>query len=303
MKNLRSSALVSLLGASTLASCTLLFEANEVQCEVAADCVELGFANATCTQGLCLSAAQGGGGGGGGGVGGSGGADPFGCVGNVHWVAEDQNQATTVTFRILRTIGQSPVEGLTMEVCAPFDPACSPPLGSATTDANGVVAAPVNVGFRGHFTIKPPPTIPDLVPFIGYIFPPPSAEGVTAQGNINVGTFSDYDSIVGIVQKERVAGQGFIFITAVDCNNTPVSGVTVSSDVIGPDTFTLYVSDGGVPSTTLGQTSSRGEAAILNVPPGSVTVRGVSEAVGLYSESVVLVEADTITGIPVVPTP
>jgi hypothetical protein len=297
--------------ASAFYACSLVFPADTLQCKIDQDCADRGFAGMQCAEGLCIADASGGGGAGGqGGEGGQGGAGgeggtvgPWDCQATVEWALEDQATPATVSLAVLTLIGQEPFPGLTFQICPQFDPDCQNPLGSGTSDANGTLSLEVHVGFRGHFFAAPPPTFPEMAPTLLYQFPPPVADMGEANGNINITTLAEMQVIANIAQETIVPGNGHIFFTALDCNGDRAEGVTLTIDGAGDDTFTVYVSESGNPSAMLPSTTSRGEGAIVNVPPDFITVTGTHDDYGDVFQSTVQIQADSITGVPIVASP
>lgn len=279
--------------------CTVLFDAEEVQCETTDDCAARGLVG-TCQRGLCVAEPEGGGGAG---SQGGGGAGPWACIGNVEWPQENMAETANVSLTAIKLIGQTPFEGLAIRSCAPFDLACDPPLSEAISGADGRFTIDVYEGFRGHFYAPPPASWPEMAPIYLQVLPPPTAGEENLAGNLNLASMAELESIVSVLDKERKPGFGAIFFTAFDCDGNRAKDISVTPDTVDPDTFAVYVNDNGFPSATLVGTSARGEGAIANVPPGYITLRGISLEAGLYFEETVLVVADAITGIPIVPSP
>jgi hypothetical protein len=58
-----------------------------------------------------------------------------------------------------------------------------------------------------------------------------------------------------------------------------------------------------VPSDVLGETQKKGEGAMLNVPPGFVTLTATHAERGKYFSLTVAVKAGHITALPIAPSP
>ncbi|MBV1861256.1 MAG: hypothetical protein KUG77_22755 [Nannocystaceae bacterium] len=102
--------------------------------------------------------------------------------------------------------------------------------------------------------------------------------------------------------KRQVPDTGLIFFSVFDCNEELAADVTVSVSPVGTDTVVAYL-DGAFPSADLTATVDVGQGAVLNVPPGLIEVTGTSLERGRFFQSTVLVEANTVTGLAVVPMP
>lgn len=275
-------------------SCSVLLDAAEEQCKTDGDCAARGFSSSTCVAGVCT------------GGGGSGGGDgkPWSCVGNVTWPTKDANVPASATVRVIRLLGQEPFPDLTVKICPPFDLACAAPLGEVKSDADGLLTLPVYKGFDGHFFAPSPSSFPEMAPMLVYLFPPPAGvEKEPRDANLNLASVAEMSSIAQLGGVEVKAGLGHIFFTVYDCNMARAKGVSAKTDVVDTTTKVIYISDSGVPSDVLTETETRGEGAIINVPPGFVTVSAVSSEAGKFYQQTVAVQADHITGVPVVPSP
>jgi ribosomal protein L24E len=159
-------------------------------------------------------------------------------------------------------------------------------------------------GFQGHMLASPPASFPEMFPLVLYLLPPPvEVESEPRNGTINVTSNAEMTTITSVAGKTIEAGTGHLFITANNCQGQRAAGVSFKVDIISPTTGTFYVGDNGLPSQTLASTANRGEGAIINVPTGFVTLTAVSEEAGKIAQITLVVVADHIIGVPVVPTP
>jgi len=259
--------------------CSLLVDADEVQCNVAADCAERGFGSAECVDSFCVAAEL---------------ADPrFGCR-DSDW-PEMSAEETELDLIVQTLVGQTPYGGLTLQVCPLRDAACEQPIGSVTTEADGRARVVVPFGFRGHFFAPPPADNPTLAPRILHIFPPPGSRPSDDPESLLVTTLAEVTGLVQLAGGSLVEGTGHFFFTVADCQGQPLESASVSSSVVTPDVFITYVGATGLPDPGLSGTSTIGQGALLNLPPGFVTVRAIHEQEGKVFEQAVLVAADTIT--------
>jgi hypothetical protein len=151
---------------------------------------------------------------------------------------------------------------------------------------------------------SPPASFPEMVPLVLYLLPPPEEEEVEPRnGTINVTSNAEMTTITSVAGKTIEPGTGHLFVTANDCLGQRAAGVSFKTDIVSPTTGTFYVGDNGLPSQTLASTANRGEGAIINVPTGFVTLTAVSEEAGKIAQFTVVVVADHIIGVPVVPSP
>ena len=281
-----------LLGLATQ-GCSLLVPSQDAQCQQDSDCADRGFADSVCVDNLCVA-----------GAGGQAPSGPWGCKDSVVWVDEDLSTAASITMHVVKLIGQEPFEGLTLYACPPYDTTCADPLTEGTTNAEGDTTLEVNVGFRGHFFAPPPPTFADMAPLLSYFFPPPTANNPNqVEGNLTLTSLSQMGIIAATAGKQVEPGTGHLFYTAFDCENNRATGISVKSDIVSTSTTAVYISESGVPSATLPATTERGEGALINLPPGFVTITATSDEAGKVFEQTVLIAADSITGIPILPSP
>ncbi len=298
----------AVLGLLVCTRCSLLLEAKDSQCSSDADCKAQGFGDTKCSDGACVPMGSTGGSGGASGSAGTGGdvdaGGPWGCVGNVTWPEPDPSVPASASIRVVKLIGQTPFPGLTVKICPSLDIACETPLGETTSDETGMLTLPVYKGFQGHMLAPPPPSFPEMFPLVLYLLPPPAGvEPEPRNGTINVTSNAEMTTITSVAGKTIEPGTGHLFITANDCLGQRAPGVSFKVDIISPTTGTFYVGDNGLPSQTLASTANRGEGAIINVPTGFVTLTAVSEEAGKIAQITLVVVADHIIGVPVVPTP
>lgn len=316
----------NVLGASAVAlaasGCSLIVEADEVQCSVNSDCAARGFDNGMCVDDVCV--AQSGSSSSTGPSGSSSGASsdasstgdatteasssggigdgPWDCLGHIVWPEEQEDTPASVGLHFTNAQFE-PYEGATLQACRPLDLECDEPYSVAMSDANGDVFGEVYYGFDGYFRSPPPADEPDLYPFIIYALPPPfSVETEVRHGDVLLINEPTVQALAGLSGVEIVPDTGFIFFTALDCNEERASDIVVSISPVSAETVVAYL-DGGFPNPDLTSTVDVGQGAVLNVPPGLVEVTGTSLEHGKIFETTVLVEANTVTGLPIVPMP
>ncbi len=273
----------ALISAMSLVSgCSLLIDSDRVQCTVNQDCTNLGLTTAVCQESVCVEPVI---------------EDTqFDCR-NMPF-PEPSNTMVGFSMNVIKLVGQTPYQGLTVKACPQFDINCDSPTAQATSNAAGAFTIQLPEGFRGHLFAPPPASDPMLAPRIIQIFPPPSVGGNTGAGSfIFVAPLTTIDGIAQQVGGGLVAGAGHLFIAANDCEGKPLSGVTVTSLLQNESTEIFYIGANGQFDLSLTGTGPIGQAAIINVPKGVVTVRGIHESKGKIFEQAVQTEADTITSV------
>lgn len=162
-------------------------------------------------------------------------------------------------------------EGRTGERCA------------LTVDGNGMTSVPIP---------------DDLVPGVLAILPPPergdAPDAVIDEANaphlMSSGTLR---SLLGVIGKPFDPNAGHLSGLAVDCEDKPTPGVSVSvSGGIGPNSQVYYTDSQGLPNVNQGQTGERGETGYMNLEVGSSGINVVSvtatrqatgERIGVYA--------------------
>ena len=270
---------------ATGGACSLVVDTDNAQCQQAADCAALGFPDSECIDSLCVAADS-----------------TFAC----RSAPFPEPAAETVDFslKVVTLVGQMPYEGITVQACPNLDATCANPIAETTTDAAGDFSLELQEGFRGHLFLPPPKNDPELAPLKAHIFPPPSNDpSVPVRAGLVVTTLTVVGGLAQLAGATLEGGTGHLFFTAIDCEGLPLAGVTVTPSTQTAGTMVAYMGASGQPDLSLVGTGSTGQGAIVNVPDGFVTIRGVHETEGLLFEQSVLVAPDTITSVPIVPSP
>lgn len=282
LRHLNGALIVALL--ATTGACSFVIDTNATQCVEDKDCDALS-PGATCDENnLCTP-------------------DPtFACRGTPF--AEPAGAPLDFSLSVVNLVGQTPYEGLTVQACPNLDTECASPVGDAVTDAAGSFTISLEEGFRGHLFVPPPAEDPMLAPLKAHIFPPPSSDpSVPVRGGLVVTNLQFVGGLAMLAGRTLEPGTGQIFFTAIDCQGDVLEGVTVSAASSTPETLVAYLGASGQPDLALAGTGSTGQGAIINVPTGFVTIRGIHANEGLIFEQSVIVAPDTITSVPIVPSP
>lgn len=218
--------------------------------------------------------------------------------------AEPSGTILDVSLNVVNLIGLTPYEGLTVQACPNLDTECTSPVGEAVTDASGSFTLSLEEGFRGHLFVPPPADDPQLAPLKAHFYPPPSSDpAVPLRPGLVVMAYQVLGGLAMLAGRELQPGTGHISFSALDCQGLPLDGVTVSSASSTVDTLVAYLGASGQPDLALSGTGSTGEGVIINVPTGFITIRGIHETGDLIFEQSVIVAPDTITSVPIVPSP
>lgn len=270
---------------ATSSACTFIVDTDNVQCNEPADCVALGYENSDCVDKLCV-------------------ADTTFICQDVPFTAPSATETVPFSLSVFNLIGFTPYPDLTVQSCPSLDTDCDTPIETVVTGEMGQFSLELQEGFQGHIFVPPGQGNPEVVPLRAHIFPPPSNDlAVPRRGALVVATMLVLENLADTAKVALQPTSGHVFFTAIDCQGRPLEGVTVTPSVQTPETLVAYLGDSGQPDLSLIGTGTTGQGAMINIPPGFVTITGLHESQGVIFEQSVLVAAETITSVPVVPTP
>ena len=231
---------------------------------------------------------------------------PFRCVNSGAEPAAPSAATATVRFRVCDFISNCtiPVTGLHARVCDKLDVGCNNPRATGIQDRNGLLEFEVPMGPRGFdgyvevsttlapcfdarvfgdaagsFLCQLAPTcdmaaptaacdVPVYSPVL-WFFNPPIAANVEEPIPLQLYPFAALPLVLDAAGGELVPGTGSVFMSVVDCDGKPATGVTLEiaeyEDVASP----LYF-DSGVLSNTATTTDSSGIGGFIRIPPGFV---------------------------------
>lgn len=299
---MRSVALGSALVGGALAACTLVGDADRVQCNVDADCTNHGIGpDAKCVARACAVAPP---------------ApdasvaeiapvpvDPiWGCTGAAYSPAvEEPNVPFTIRPEFFGPFDQAPIAGVGVKACAETDDACKSPLPDtiATSDERGAVETPLYAGFRGYLDFTPPagPGIPPLPTIAYFLAVDKNRPTVNPFRPMPLYSKPIIEIIVSENSRPLRSDLGIVLYTVFDCANQFASDVQVRVDPITADTFSFYTDDIGTPSITQQQTSSEGTGGFINLPPGRVTLTAARASGGPVATIEVVIRSGTVTDV------
>lgn len=225
----------------------------------------------------------------------------FGCR-DEPWATVDNDNKVDVVFGAVSLSANEPVVGLVLDQCnSLFDRECAEPIISGMTDSSGQLIMPTPTGFRGHFYSA---AQQGFAAQILHVFPPPDkTRPWTLDNPIFMANLGEVIAAAAVVGVTVLPDTGTYFFTTRDCAGEILPGVVVSVSPSLPETQTAYLSSSNLPDTTLEASGISGLGAIVNVPPGNATIKGVHEEFGVIFEQTVIITGDTITGGTVVPAP
>lgn len=265
---------------SVLCHCTRLVDSDRVQCSVDQDCAKRGgaFAGSVCVNHFCSppqvteppvtetpdaqapvaqtpDAEESG---------------PWSCLGHVVWPTSGSGTAK-VTMELSDIISSEPVPGVGIQVCHKLDSTCASPLHSnLVSDSSGRVTFSVPMGFTGYAAS----TSGGIMPFI-YFFNPPvtSDREVPSVPMLKTTALATFATLAGgTIMPDR----GHVMARVYNCLGQTAEGIRLSSPESDSAT-TPFSMIKGAPSTKLSATDGSGNAGLLNLPVGTVTLTGKLE--------------------------
>jgi hypothetical protein len=161
----------------------------------------------------------------------------FSCQGNVERPVPDQEMAEYEGL-LVDYLTEQPVETVTVVACAADDYDCENPVGSATTDVDGifVLALPLGEnGFDGYLQVDD-----DLyVPSMGF-FNPPLTEDTVEPRLARLITTTAWETLAGAVDVTLDETRGHIAAVGFDCNPNPAAEISFLASTRCPQHTHLY---------------------------------------------------------------
>ncbi len=220
------------------------------------------------------------------------------------------------------------VPDLTARLCAKVDVGCTNPIKSDITAVDGLFEFEVNTvgsGFDGYLEVlgefvqcTPPmcsplcmdPTdqtdpackVPIWAPGLLFFNPPVTADwpGPAPLPLFRVEQLLPIIKAATSVDVDPTAGN--LFITAVDCDGVPASGVTFAISENQDKVTQLYVRDGAVTNTVL-ETDGSGVGGFINVPPGFAEIEAFNDVQDRIGSVGIVARAGFMTYSALIPSP
>jgi hypothetical protein len=203
-----------------------------------------------------------------------------------------------------------PVTGLSARLCDKLDVGCNNPRITDLRDRGGLIEVDVPTGqrgFEGYLEVSSSrapcfdsavfgnaakgllcqlapdcdPTAPTLAcdlpvySSIMWFFNPPLVADLEQPISLQLYPTAALPLVLDAAGGEFVPGTGSVFMTAIDCDGKPASGVTLEIAEYEDQAYPLYF-DSGVLSNTASQTDSSGVGGFIRIPPGFVEITGVN---------------------------
>jgi hypothetical protein len=258
-------------------SCSVLVDANKVQCSQDADCRPHG-ASLSCLSQVCVdvSSSSDGGSATDGGTATDGGSTPWGCIGEVTWPTGTL-ASVTLTVPVVDVITSAFPADLQVRACSKLDVQCASPL-SATVDVAstpGVLKVTLAAGFDGYLEL----TSPSITPALFFVVKP-VREDTALTTYLPVVPPSGFEGIAQAIGTTLdLTTMGHVYALAEDCGATPASGVRFEIDKESAQTAAYYMIN-NTPVSTAPATDTSGSGGFLNIPTGFVRLTGYVSTTG-----------------------
>jgi hypothetical protein len=248
--------ILAILGAASSA-CSVYVDSDRHQCKAQEDCAALGtaYADYVCKDFLCQA--------------------PEAPVDQT-WACLDATPepvsgSVQVNITLVDLLKQTPLEGVTLSLCAKLDGTCSLPMQPQyVSNSAGQIDVVMPAGFDGYFQADGAGIYPSL------IFPP-STRKQRAPSTIPLMAYDFFATMAKGVRATVTADRSAILMTALDCLGRPAAGLQLSSPDIDAETVSYLIAD-GMPSRTATVTDESGNGGFVNVPAGTVIINSSLES-------------------------
>jgi hypothetical protein len=238
---------------------------------------------------------------------------PWRCLEGPAATPSPAGAKATVRFQACDFISDCtlPVEGLTARLCDKLDVGCLSPRQIDIREAAGMLEFDVPTGprgFDGYLEVstgvarcydtnvfgeaatgvlcqfapecdRSAPTDACNVPIYSpvlWFFNPPIFANVEAPIPLELYPSAALPLVLDAAGGTIIPGTGSVFMTVIDCDGKPASGVTLEIAEHADVADALYF-DSGVLSNTANETDASGVGGFIHIPPGFVEVTGINE--------------------------
>jgi hypothetical protein len=235
---------------------------------------------------------------------------PWSCLDTPAPTPQPSAATATVRFQACDFISNCtmPVEGLTARLCDKLDVGCLSPRQLGIEDRGGLVEVEVPTGprgFDGYLEVstgfarcydtevfgeaatgvlcqfapecdRAAPTDACNVPIYSpvlWFFNPPIFADVQPPIPLQLYPSAALPLVLDAAGGEIIPGTGSVFVTVIDCDGKPASGITLEIAEYSDVADALYF-DSGVLSNTATETDASGVGGFIHIPPGFVELTG-----------------------------
>lgn len=265
--------------AASLSSCSLVVDANRVQCSKTSECTARGgaFVNSVCIDSLCQPEPK------------------WKCLSN--WVKPPTATGKfQVEFLVRHLVNQKPLPGVKAKLCRKLDVACTDALSDvAVTDEAGKVALSVDANFEGYARFEGSSIASGL-----YFFNPPVISDLPTI-TVSIGGPEVIAGLAFQAGAKQEMDRGVALISVRDCQGAVAAGVVLTSSVEDERAVTFY-SQAGLPTNAATQTDEDGYGGLLNAGAGTHTFDATLAATGQHiGKTTLLIQSGALTFGSVVP--
>jgi len=243
----RCGAIVLVLPLVEVSGCSVLIDANRVQCNTDADCRPPGSSTA---QASCVSSV---------------------CEANPKWACLKDPAPKPggagpfkVTMHFADLINKGPISGVKADLCRKVDVSCGDPATTVTSDATGSISLDsVEAGFSGYVSLQSSAIVPTL-----YFFNP----SIDRNQDIPSLSLSNSTARAGLLaQLGADTTRADVLLNASDCQGKPASGIGYELAPPVSGAIAYYLSS-GLPTHNSTATDATGYGGFVNLPSGTITI-------------------------------
>lgn len=237
---------------------------------------------------------------------------PWRCLEAPSEPAVPRSPTATVRFQACDFISNCtvPVTGLRARLCDKLDVGCNSPRQVDIRDRGGLLELSVPTGARGFdgylevstavapcydkgaFGEAAPGLLCQLAPGcdlaapteacnvpiyspVLWFFNPPVVADIVQPISLALYPSASLPLVVDAAGGSLAPGTGSVFMTVIDCDGKPASGVTLDIAEYQDEATSLYF-DSGVISNTVSETDASGVGGFIRIPPGFVEITGLA---------------------------
>jgi hypothetical protein len=196
----------------------------------------------------------------------------------VPWLKPKSAGLITFSMTIVEIVSEKPFAGTTAKACSKLDLACSTPLDTQMTNAEGYVALTVPaglVGFDGYVDLTGGDSQGSGPIFPAMWYPVPSIVSTGWRGRVQFVSEGSLKALAALTNATIDPTRGHFAAGAQDCNFAAAGGVTFDIDPLAKDDYTtVFYFVMGQPKTNATQTDAQsgGIGGYINLPAKGLTL-------------------------------
>jgi hypothetical protein len=191
----------------------------------------------------------------------------FDCQGLYHWSKAIECKPTfQYTMSVVAFYGGQPITGAVVKACGALDPACLSDFANQTTLADGKVSLTLNAPFDGFILVSADGYVPQATYLERSIV-------TDTEYLVKLVKPAELDALVSFIDSTRSwdPSKALLYVALDDCSATRAPGISFTVPQATSETLQGYYSK-GYPRLDLTETTSSGDGAFVDLPPGLVDI-------------------------------